>query len=191
MPRRKEELHPGEYYHIYNRGAGRTRIFFTDDNYLFFLRRFREKVPLDIATVVCWALMPNHYHFLVRIESDQFSTAMQAFGTSYSKAINKRMERTGTLFESRFQSRQVDNDVYLRHLTRYIHLNPSSAGLVRSPADWQFSSYRDFIGLRNGTLAARQIVLQEFESIEKYRLFVETPCTASETSFDHLLFDES
>ena len=115
----------------------------------------------------------------------------QAFGTSYSKSINKQLSRTGTLFEGRFQSKLVDSDVYLRHLSRYIHLNPSAAGLVRSPVDWPYSSYPDYVGLRNGTLAAKQIILQEFSSIDDYRSFVETPDPASAKQVEHLMFVET
>ena len=172
MPRRTTELHLGEFYHVYNRGANRSPIFFTRENYLFFLQRLREKVACDTATIVCWCLLLNHYHLLVHIESDQFSSAMQAFGTSYSKAINKQQDRTGTLFEGRFQAKHVDEENYLRYLSRYIHLNPSAAKLAASPASWEFSSYPDYIGERSGTLATKDIILQEFQSVLRYREFV-------------------
>jgi len=118
MPRRKVDLINGEYYHIYNRGANRGAIFFERDHYLFFLRLFSEKLGLrdfgnskstdhpltPSVTVLAYCLMPNHYHFLVRLESEMFPGGMQAFGTSFSKAINKQMGRVGPLFQGRFQA---------------------------------------------------------------------------------------
>jgi REP element-mobilizing transposase RayT len=91
--------------------------------------------------------MPNHYHFLLEISSEDFSIAMQKFSISYVKSINKRYNRTGSLFEGAFQARRIDRNEYLLHLSRYIHLNPVLAGLVRHPEDWVYSSYREYIGL--------------------------------------------
>ena len=82
MPRRLPEFHQGELYHVYNRGANRAAIFLERDNYFFFLRRFREKVPAEHVTTLAYCLMPNHYHFLVQLKSTEFSERMQAFGTS-------------------------------------------------------------------------------------------------------------
>ncbi len=68
--------------------------------------------------------MPNHYHLLVYLKTDRFSKLMQAFTLSYAKAINKRYQRVGSLFQGRFEAINVDREEYLLHLTRYIHLNP-------------------------------------------------------------------
>lgn len=134
--------------------------------------------------------MPNHYHLLVRLESEEFSERMQAFGTSYCKAINKQAGHSGTLFQGRFQAKHADEESYLVHLSRYIHLNPVESGLVDMPGDWEFSSYREYIGDRGGTLPNTEIVLREFQSREHYRAFVETRPSQPTVSLDHLLFDE-
>jgi REP element-mobilizing transposase RayT len=101
--------------------------------------------------VITYVLMPNHYHLLIQARTDSLSHAMQLFGISYTKAINKRFQRTGVLLQGAFQAKLVDRDNYLLHLSRYIHLNPVRAGLVQHPEDWNYSSYRDYVGLRNGT----------------------------------------
>ena len=77
---------------------------------------------------------------------------MQPLTVSYAKSINKQEERSGHLFQGPFQVKLVDRDEYLKWLSRYIHLNPVVAGLVERPEEWAFSSYRDYVGLRNGTL---------------------------------------
>ena len=174
MPRRLTEFHPGEFYHVYNRGANCAAIFFERGNYLFFLRRLREKLTTEHVTVLAYCLMPNHYHLLVRLESEEFSKSMQAFGTSYTKAINRQTGRTGTLFQGRFQAKHVVDETHLVHLSRYIHLNPVMARLVTKPADWEFSSYPEYAGIREGTLPCTEVMLREFASREHYHRFVET-----------------
>ena len=121
--------------------------------------------------------MPNHYHFLVEVRSFEFSHAMQNFSISSIKAINKHYKRSGALYQGAFQAKIVEQNPYLLHLSRYIHLNPVSAGLVDVPEDWEYSSYREFVGLTS-TLPQPDIVLNQFQvpdanRSELYRQFVE------------------
>jgi putative transposase len=164
MPRRVVPLIAGHYYHIYNRGNNRAPIFFEAENYRFFLRQVREFVVPSHARVIAYALMPNHYHLLIQAQTDGLSHAMQLFGISYTKAINKRFNRVGSLFQGAFQAKEVEHDEYLLQLSRYIHLNPLRAKLVAEAVEWVYSSYRDYVGLRNGTLPEPAIVLQQFET---------------------------
>src|SRR5258708_7069643 len=161
MPRRRVEIRVGECYHIYNRGANRQEIFFEPDSYTHFMRKLRELVthPADgrasrdaAASVLAYCLMPNHYHLVVSVHSPNFSEAMRSFGQAYTQAINRRFDRSGTLFEGRFQAIHIDREANLMHLSRYIHLNPVKARLVELPEAWEYSSYREYVGLRNGTL---------------------------------------
>ncbi|MGI8981021.1 MAG: transposase [Pirellulaceae bacterium] len=207
MPRREIELVPGEHYHIYNRGANKQDIFLERDNYRFFLEKMREYLlgePRRVAvpqpalsgrdqscTFLAYCLMTNHYHFLVRIESTEFSGAMQSFSQSYSQAFNKRFHHTGTLFEGRFCAVHVDREEYLIQLSRYIHRNPLEARMVKRSEDWEFSSYREYLGLRTGTLPTTTQVLSQFESGEKYRTFVESVDLAARGKILHLLIDEA
>ncbi|MEI2692134.1 MAG: transposase [Anaerolineae bacterium] len=180
---------PDQYYHIYNRGVNRQPIFFTRHNWTFFLQRLNEYFTADKAIVVAYCLMPNHYHLLVHVLDAAFSfSVMQPFVTSYTKAINKEQDRVGTLFQGRFKGILVDNNDYLVHLSRYIHRNPVDAGLVARPADWVFSSYRDYIGLRQGKLPHPDIVLGQFSSRADYAAYVE----GTEQGYgpiEHLLLD--
>ena len=173
MPRRKTEFLPGQYYHLYNRGNNREKIFFERENYLFFLRRFWHYLAQDSLDVNAYCLMPNHYHFLVRLRKGDFSQKMQAFILSYTKAINKRYRRCGSIFQGRFQAVLVDSDAYVLQLSRYIHLNPVKAGLVRRPEDWEFLSYLEYVGLRQERLPKVDAVLGQVDSVDEYRNFVE------------------
>lgn len=103
--------------------------------------------------------MPNHYHLLVRAEVDNLAVGMHGLAVSFSKSINRRQGRVGPLFQGRFRSKLVAKDEYLLHLSRYVHLNPVAAGLVAKAEDWPYSSYLEYIGLRNGTLPSPGIVL--------------------------------
>ena len=206
MPRRIIAFQAGSYYHLYNRGVNKEAIFFEAENYTFFLRRLREYFTADVATVIAYCLMPNHYHLLVHLLTDDLASIMGAFSLSYAKAINKRYERVGPLFQGRFEGKLVHKDEYLLHLSRYIHLNPVVAGLAHTPEDWAFSSYRDYIGLRTGTLPQAEVVLVQFRSSRShipgvsetsgmceraaYRKFVEAYCDRDTARVKDLLFDE-
>ena len=174
MPRRGTSFFVGGYYHIYNRGNNQEKIFFERENYLFFLRQFRKYFARDAVEIVAYCLMPNHYHLLMHLKTDKLADLIQAFTLSYSKAINKRFNRVGSLFQGPFKVILIEKEDYLLQLSRYIHLNPVKAGLVAHADNWEFSSYRDYIGLRNGTLIVPDVVLAYVSAGQAYREFVES-----------------
>ena len=190
MPYRKTEFRAGHYYHLYNRGVNRQRIFFCDENWGYFVKRIRHYFRPELVDVVAYCLMPTHYHLLVYLKTGDLSKeVMQPFGLSYTKAVNRQQERVGPLFQGPFEAVWVDRDEYLLHLSRYIHLNPVTAGLVRRPEEWTFSSYRDYVGLRQGTLPVPGVVLSQFGSREAYREFVESYRDRDLEVIGHLLLD--
>jgi len=190
MPHRKTEFRAGHYYHLYNRGVNRQRIFFCDDNWGYFVKRIRHYFRPDLVDIVAYCLMPTHFHLLVYLKTDDLSKqVMQPFGLSYTKSINRQQERVGPLFQGPFEAVWVDRDEYLVHLSRYVHLNPVTAGLVRRPEEWTFSSYRDYVGLRQGTLPVADAVLAQFASRQAYREFVESYRDQDVETIEHLLLD--
>ena len=173
MPYRGDTFTQGQYYHIYNRGAGKGKIFFNDANYEYLLRLVKEYYQKHGATVIAYCLMPNHYHFLLRQETDiLLSKFMQVLFNGYVQALNLQQRRTGTLFEGRFKHKCVDKWEYLMVLCRYIHLNPVKAKMVARPEDWAYSNYREWIGLRDGTLVDKVFMQENFSSAEEYVRFV-------------------
>jgi REP element-mobilizing transposase RayT len=126
----------GFYYHVYNRGAGRGLLFFNPGNYEYCLRLVKRYSERYGVAVIAYCLMPNHYHFLLRQETDEpLSRFINVLFNAYVQAVSRQQERTGTLFEGRFHHVWVDREEYLVHLCRYVHLNPVKAELVSLPED--------------------------------------------------------
>ncbi len=185
---RKVRFAEGEYYHVYNRGVEKREIFLTQSGYerfLFLLFACNESRPLAnagfylryygglasieryerkgeaLVDIVCFCLMPNHYHLLLRERvTGGISAFMQKLGTAYTMFFNTKYERSGSLFQGTFKAVHVDHQEYLSHLTQYIHLNPVE---LREPRwkengilNWEdtytfvknypWSSYGNFLG---------------------------------------------
>ena len=173
MPYRSDAFAQGQYYHLYNRGAGKGKIFFNVGNYAYLLQLVTRYWKKYGVTVIAYCLMPNHYHFLLRQDTDvPLSLFMQVIFNSYVQAINIQQERTGALFEGRFKHKRVDKWEYLMMLSRYIHLNPVKAKLVTRPEDWAYSNYREWIGLRDSVLVDKGFVQDHFSSAGEYVTFV-------------------
>ena len=189
MPRRQVVLQAGNYYHVYNRGNNRQLIFLERENYLYFLRQLQARLISKGVDIVAYCLMPNHYHLLVYLQTDDFSKLMQAFSLCYTKAINKRHHQVGSLFQGPFNAIHVNSDEYLATLTRYIHLNPVRANLVKKAEDWEFSSYQEYIELRRENLLNLSEMRSPFDTTEDYRSFVED-ATISNKPIQHLIFEE-
>lgn len=190
-------------YHIYNQGNNRRKVFFVRDNYLFFLNKMKHHL-LPYADILAWCLMPNHFHIMAHVNRVNLSvpiidgvntdgvtpshpvskerTLNESIGImlrSYTRAINKRYNRSGALFREEtkaicltkndklsaawFTSLGVTNlnvdspeSQYPNQCFRYILSNPLRAGLVKSAIDWEFSSYADLVGQRDGQLISRE-----------------------------------
>jgi len=172
---------PELYYHIYNRGNNREAIFFEPDNYLYFLKKVKEYL-VPVADVLVYCLMPTHYHIVARVKPEtqtsevfktsEVSTAMMKLSVSYTKAINKRFQRAGVLFQGQFQAKPILTSEYLLNLCRYIHGNPVKDGLVADITQWQYSNYLEWIGGRDGKLVDKAFVQDNFDTPEEYRKFV-------------------
>jgi len=167
-------LQPDTYYHIYQRGNNRQAIFFEAENYRYFLTLYIKYI-VPIATTFAYCLLPNHVHFLIK--TCDFFEKSHAYGPpseqfrrlfiAYTKAMNKRYQRTGTLFENRFGRKVVDSDGYFTTLIRYIHHNPQTHGIVSNFKDWPYTSY-DAILTEKPSRVARADVLDWFGSKHEF-----------------------
>ncbi len=157
----------GQFYHLYNRGNNKQKIFFERANYNFFLKRFADYL-LPHVDVFAYCLMPNHFHLFIRINDvDEFQKGIKRFFISYSKAINSRYNRVGHLFQGRFKLEEVTSDSYFTRIITYIHQNPLVARLVKRLEDYQYSSYKSCLSAKS-SLLKRQEVLEWFGGLEGF-----------------------
>ena len=159
---KQTKLKWGQTYHIYNRGNNRGQIFFEDENYAYFMSLYK-KYLLCYVELYAYCLLQNHFHLLLRIkEQEQISSGSEVhissmFGT-YVKAFNHRYKRTGSLFEGRYQRKEVMNNNQLFSTLVYIHQNPQKHGLVSSFEDWPYSSYQHYLDRDPDDLIAPSLI---------------------------------
>lgn len=175
MQQRKDLLTNDCYYHIFSRSIAKYVVFndaeeyyrmieimklyrYLDFNYKYSrfndLEAIKQNAILNdlrknssvFVEIVAYCIMPTHIHLILKQIADHgISIYISKILNSYSRYFNLRHKRSGPLWTGRFKSVLVSNDKQLLHLTRYIHLNPTSASVVESPKDWQFSSYIEYI----------------------------------------------
>jgi putative transposase len=167
---------PDDLYHVYNRGNEKQKLFFNRENYLFFLRKVRKEWR-PYADVLVYCLMPNHFHFILKIKSHGCDfvvlkgkqTHMQNLSktigktlSSYTQAINLERSRTGNLFQKKTKAKNLRDchGSYLINCVHYIHSNPVAAGLVEHDSEWEFSSFPDYCGVRKGTLCNKELLYE-------------------------------
>ena len=185
MPYRETKFFNDCFYHIYNRGVNHSVIFFDPRNYYYFIDKLKQHLT-PCSDIISYCLMPNHFHLLIRIkDDDKILSSLTKLFLSYSKSINKSKDRTGPLFEGRYQSKFIAEKEYLLHLTRYIHLNPVRATLVKSPEEWKYSSYQEYIGRRKHSFIVNDIIL---EHVKNYKEFVQNYQQVDKLKIAELLF---
>ncbi len=143
MPRRARLVVPDIPLHIIQRGNNRQACFYSEDDYSVYLEWLKEYADQSGCSVHAYVLMTNHVHLLLTPqEKDSVGMLMKRLGQRYVQYINRRYERTGTLWEGRFRSCIAQEDNYLLHCQRYIELNPVRAKMVEHPSEYRWSSYR-------------------------------------------------
>lgn len=130
MPRAARIDAPGALHHIICRGIERRSIFRDDDDRKDFIARLSRIVSDSKTPCYAWALMPNHFHLLLRSGNVSISTVMRRLLTGYAIGFNRRHRRYGRLFQNRYKSVLCQEERYFLELVRYIHLNPIRAGIV-------------------------------------------------------------
>lgn len=128
-----------------NRGAARSDIFLDDDVRNTFLASVEEASGKTSVDVHAYCLMSNHYHLLVNSRSGRLSEFLRLFAGRYARTFNRRWNRDGPIFRARGLSVEIGSDSQLVATSRYIHLNPVSAGLCKAAADWKWSSTQAYV----------------------------------------------
>ena len=179
MARQLRVEYPGAFYHVINSGNAGEAIFKSlrdREKFLEYLEEASSRFSLRIHT---YCLMTNHYHLLVETPEANLSRAIQWINVSYAVYFNNKRLRRGHLFQGRFKSLLVEADEYLKHLSRYIHLNPVRAKIVDSLSQYPWSSYPFFIGeLKTPPWFCGKWILSQFgknlsKAKKNYQAFVE------------------
>ena len=172
MENKSAVFRPDGTYHVFNRAVGWEKLFYSDNNYRYFQEKFDHYIS-PVAATFCYCLMPNHFHYMIRIRSEKelisFFTSegkpFKRFDTleglradlpnliskqfshlfnGYAQALNKQLGRHGTLFSRNFKRKEVGDINYVRNLVLYIHRNPVEAKLCERLADFKYSSFANF-----------------------------------------------
>ena len=169
----------GGFYHITARGNEKRPIFRIERDFLRFVGRFERIYERYGVLIHAYVLMTNHYHLLLETPRENLSTALHDLNTAYTNYFNRRHDRVGHLFQGRYRSIVVEKDSYLLELSRYIHLNPVRAGMVKRPEAYRWSSYPCYLSsefcpewLRREEILG-QMDKSPVKGRRKYRQFVE------------------
>ena len=181
MPKKRRVWYPGAKYHITSRGNRRNDIFKEAADYYHFLKILEDLKEEHGFTIHSICLMTNHFHMLIETGDVEIWKTMQMFLRAYAVYFNKKYVLTGHLFENRYVGQLISDQAYFLEVSRYIHLNPVKAGIVRRAKDYKYSSYADFLwadGKKRTAvshLVDTSLVLSCFwgDSRKQYRLFVE------------------
>jgi len=143
MRTRSIEILPDHFYHIYNRGNNKQKIFRRRWDFQFFLKKMYHYFSKARIDVIAYCLMPNHFHLLIHITQEiDFHNVMKSFSTSYVRSFHLWHKTSGHLYEDDYQAKCIENDGYLIQVIPYLHLNPVMAGIVHQPELWNYSDCR-------------------------------------------------
>jgi putative transposase len=174
---------PDAYYHVYARGINKENLFLESRDYKYFLGLFERYLSRKPAVnrmgvvyphfygkieLLTYCLMQNHFHLLIyQVEAGAMEKLMRSIMTSYSRYFNLKYKRTGSLYESRYKASLIDQETYLQHISRYIHLNP------RGWQTYRYSSLRYYKLDDLPEWLKPTKVLDLFDSSDEYMEFVQ------------------
>ncbi len=168
----------GAFYHVTSRGDQRGSIFVSDHDRTEFLVTLARVVELYGWRIHAWCKMTNHYHLLVETPAPNLCRGMQQLNGQYSGQFNRANRRVGHVFQGRYKAIFIERESYLLEVARYVVLNPVRASMVRSAAEWPWSSYRDTADHREGSpwltseVILGQFATQRSTAVTAYRAFI-------------------
>ena len=178
MARQPRIEYPGAFYHVITRGNQRQKTFRDDldrGKYLEILAHLKE---VNLFRIHAYVLMDNHVHLLLETGEYPLSRIMQRLGSGYTQYFNRRHKFVGHLFQGRYKAILCDKNNYLLELSRYLHLNPVRAKVVKDPGEYKWSSYGAYVQKKQcPPWMETAEVLQQFsgkgsEARKRYRKYV-------------------
>lgn len=201
----------GEVYHIYNRGVNKDDIFRNQDDYQLFLFRLKENLfpnlikterlskiknrrkmlPPNSFDLICFCLMPNHFHLLIQQKTDlPITKLISKICTSYSMIFNKKYERVGAVFQDQFKSVRIENNEQLLWTSYYIHKNPIESGLVENLQGYRWSSFSEYFNSFNKwTMCKKDIITKQFHTEDMYLKYFSDKEKGAPGDLKNLFFD--
>lgn len=156
-------METGQTYHIYNHANGSENIFREEENYRYFMQQYLKHLA-DVADTFAYCLLPNHFHFLLRVKdikelkknptfekldsldaiNKKISKSFANLFISYSMAFNKKYNRMGSVFMKNFKRKPIESLEQWQETFLYIHLNPIKHGFTTNLDDWKWSSWHAY-----------------------------------------------
>ncbi|OFX34032.1 MAG: hypothetical protein A2X08_11015 [Bacteroidetes bacterium GWA2_32_17] len=163
---KQPNLEYDKYYHIYNKGRRGENLFHENINYEYFLELYQKHIS-NICKTYAWALLGNHFHLLVKTIGIETKKPLHQYFSNlfnaYTKAINKKYNRYGPLFNSPFKRIEITSETYFKNLIYYIHYNPVHHNFVDNIDKYPWTSYNSIIS-NNSTIIERNEVLNWFNN---------------------------
>ena len=156
-------------YHLVVRGINRQNIFETPEDRKKYLEVLIAVKEISGFKLYAYCLMDNHIHLLIEEGPEGLDVVFKRLGARYVMWFNGKYERTGTLFQGRFFSEPVESEPYLLSVLRYIHRNPVKAGICKSPENFKWSSYSDYLGKGENITDTAFALLQFSQNLENQR----------------------
>ena len=162
------------FHHLYNRGAYQHEIFIDKNDCEYFLRKLLEYKEKWEVRILCYCLMPNHYHlFVQQTTTDKtISQFISELSNAFTKGINMKYKRKGVLFESKAKSKWIEDETYFKWIVKYILDNPVKAGLAKQVIDYEFSSAKELFGRIDKTLTDVNLLKTYFDSEDSMQKFL-------------------
>lgn len=172
MPRLARKKSNSEIYHVMLRGIDKRDIFLEKTDYQRFLTAILKAKEKSIFEIYAYCLMTNHVHILLKSQSEEIGDVLRRITVSYVLYHNNKYGRVGHLFQNRFKSEPIGNDRHFLTVLRYIHQNPTKAGMVSDLSNYPWSSYFEYIDNDEMNIVNTSFALDHFSSDENFREFL-------------------
>ncbi|HEY8890497.1 MAG TPA: transposase [Clostridium sp.] len=170
----KREWFPGVSYHITSRGNHRNDIFRDEADfgmYLILMKECLKYYEKYNYKLICYCLMTNHVHLLIQANDKEVSDLIRRLHSMYSRYFNKKYKYIGHLWQDKYFPELIKDDKQMLTTSRYIHLNPFRAKMVKMPEEYEWSSYKIYIGEEKDKLISSETILLYFKEDNKHKLY--------------------
>lgn len=167
MARQARLQSPTDYYHIMMRGNNKEKIFAPDHLKKYFLDCLVEQNEEGLLEIAAYCIMENHVHIVLKSDFSNLAKALKTINTKYAMKFNFQNDRVGHVFQGRYKSENIANEVYLLNVIRYVHNNPIKAKLVKEIFSYKWSSYNEYI-IKNHVISYNQkdFVIKCYQNID-------------------------